>query len=115
MTQGIHSSAPSRAPRCTLRTRSPGGQAAAATVPFGPADLAWCFGYVAISLLAIAAAVVIACGETGSAEIRMVSSVVRAAPMAQDTCSTNADPKSRAVKQACANTLEHTTDAAGAC
>lgn len=115
MTHDTYSSAPSRAPCCTFRARSLAVQAAAATAPPGPADLAWCLGYVAVSLLAIAAAGVIACGETASAELRMVTAVVRAAPLVQDICSTNGDPKSGAVKQACVNTHEHRIDATGAC
>lgn len=115
MTQGIHSSARSRTSRLARSAHGPVVRTAADVASPPEADRAWRLGYMAVSLLAIAAAAAIACGETASAELRFATAAVHATPLSADICSANGEPQSGAPTRSCANARDPGPDATGLC
>ena len=77
MTERIHSMSRPGAPRRTRKARNKALQAAANTAPRAAMDHVWSVGYMAISLLAIAAACAVAGGGVGQAELRFATVAFR--------------------------------------
>ncbi|MFS2162609.1 hypothetical protein [Variovorax sp. Varisp62] len=115
MKQRIQSLAQPGAPRRTRRAREQAWQAAADAAPRGAMDRVWTVGYMTVSLLAIAAACVVAGGETAHAELRFATVAIRATPPVQDICSAGAAPYASLSAQACASASSHGNGASGAC
>lgn len=115
MTQRIHSMTRPGAPRRTLEARNEALQAAAIAAPRGAMERAWSVGYMAVSLLAIAAACAVAGGEAAKAELRFATVALHAAPLPQDICSASSNQLAEPTQQACANAAAHGSDAPSVC
>lgn len=115
MTQRNHSLAQSGAPRRTLKARAQALQVAADAAPRGAMDRVWSVGYISISLLAIAAACMVAAGKPANAELRFAILATRAMPPVYDTCSVGVARHASLLAQACASAHAHGSDMSGAC
>lgn len=103
------------ATRRTLKARNEALQASANAAPRAAMDRVWSAGYMAVSLLAIAAACAVAGGETAKAELRFATVGLHAAPLPQDICSAGSNPHAGPTQQACANAAVHGSDAPDVC
>ena len=77
MTERIHSMSRPGAPRRTRQARDEALQASANAAPRAAMDRVWSVGYMAVSLLAIAAACAVAGGEAAKAELRFATVAFR--------------------------------------
>lgn len=102
MKQRIHLLVQSGASRRTFKARERAREAASAAPPRAM-DRVWRAGYMAVSLLAIAAAGAIAGGEAANAELRFATVAIRPALPVQDICL--AGDALRASPQACLDAL----------
>lgn len=115
MTERIHSMARPDAPRRTRKARNEALEASANAAPRAAMDRGWSAGYMAVSLLAIAAACAVAGGEVAKAELRFATVALRAAPLPQDICSAGGNRYAASAKQACASAGAYESHASGVC
>ena len=115
MTERIHSMARPDAPRRTLKARNEALRASDHAAPRAAMDRVWSVGYMAVSLLAIAAACAVAGGEVAKAELRFATVALRAVPLPQDICSAGGNRDVASAERACASAGAHESSASEVC
>ncbi|MDM0049847.1 hypothetical protein [Variovorax sp. J22R115] len=86
-----------------------------ASTPRDAMEAAWRWGYLAICLIAIAAAGVIAKGGAARAELELATAAIKARPVFQDICSASGDQRRTPPDSACAKAPESQAAAPALC